>query len=284
MPKSVFGSGLPSITHSALKILCRQCSESVDHPFGIEDLVPAVLRVRLREHHELDVARIASHPGEVFEEVLNLVVGKREAHLAVRALELSYTARKQIDSRKRLRLEMPEEPLYVVERAEDRFGHAIVQVRRECALGVGTQRRIIRLRDPVGDAPLDALQHLEAAMVRDVGCLGRPWRNRAYARNDEKECSFFGSKLARRAVLEQALEPRLLRCIERPSGMHEVPELRCYTDLAHGGRHETMQFLKPERREGGAAPELDQLQIRSAEWASLEAESLKRYFSSLTTD
>ena len=42
MPNSDFGCAAPSTIQSALKILCRQCS-----------------RVRLREHHQLDVGRIA---------------------------------------------------------------------------------------------------------------------------------------------------------------------------------------------------------------------------------
>jgi len=41
-----------------------------------------------------------------------------------------------------------------------------------------------------------------------------------------------------------------------------------------------MEFLKPETREGRAAPKADELQIRSARGASLEAESLKGYFTS----
>ena len=35
------------------------CALAVDDPVGVEDLVPAVLGVRLREHHELDVGGIA---------------------------------------------------------------------------------------------------------------------------------------------------------------------------------------------------------------------------------
>ena len=35
------------------------CALAVDDPVGVEDLVAAVLGVRLREHHELDVGRIA---------------------------------------------------------------------------------------------------------------------------------------------------------------------------------------------------------------------------------
>ena len=37
---------------------------AVDDPVGVEDLVAAVLGVRLREHHQLDVGRIAAERAE----------------------------------------------------------------------------------------------------------------------------------------------------------------------------------------------------------------------------
>ena len=59
----------------------------VDDPVGVEDLVAAVLGVRLREHHELDVGGIAAEPAEILGEVLDLVRREREAQLRVRFLE-----------------------------------------------------------------------------------------------------------------------------------------------------------------------------------------------------
>ena len=41
---------------------CAACSFAVDDPPGIEDLVPAVLRIRLREHHQLGVGRDRAAP------------------------------------------------------------------------------------------------------------------------------------------------------------------------------------------------------------------------------
>ena len=51
--------------------LRRGCA--IDQPVRVEHLVAAVLGVRLREHHELDVARIARHGGELRGQVLDLV-------------------------------------------------------------------------------------------------------------------------------------------------------------------------------------------------------------------
>jgi hypothetical protein len=43
--------------------------DAVDHPIRVEDLVPAVLGVRLREHHQFDVGRIAAEAAEIVREV-----------------------------------------------------------------------------------------------------------------------------------------------------------------------------------------------------------------------
>ncbi len=50
-------------------------SGAVDDPVGVEDLVPAVLRVRLREHHQLDVGGIAPHALEIVQQVVDLILG-----------------------------------------------------------------------------------------------------------------------------------------------------------------------------------------------------------------
>jgi hypothetical protein len=50
---------------------------AIDDPVGVENLVPAVLRVRLREHHEFDVSGIASQLAlERIDQVIDLVAGK----------------------------------------------------------------------------------------------------------------------------------------------------------------------------------------------------------------
>ncbi len=52
---------------------------------GVEDLVAAVLGVGLREHHQLDVGRIAAERAERRLEVVDLVLGEREAERDVGA-------------------------------------------------------------------------------------------------------------------------------------------------------------------------------------------------------
>ena len=60
---------------------------AVDHPVGVEDLVPAMLGVGLREHHQLDVGRIALQARKVLPQVFDFVVRQRQPHVAVGALQ-----------------------------------------------------------------------------------------------------------------------------------------------------------------------------------------------------
>ena len=56
----------------------------VHRPGGVEYLVPAVLGVRLGEHHELRVGRVAAERAEPFTEPAGLVLAEREPEAAVR--------------------------------------------------------------------------------------------------------------------------------------------------------------------------------------------------------
>ena len=58
-------------------------------PRGVEDLVPAVLGVGLREHHQLDVGRIAAEFGVALAQVVDLVLRQRQAEARVGARRAS---------------------------------------------------------------------------------------------------------------------------------------------------------------------------------------------------
>ena len=62
---------------------------SIDHPGGVENLVAAVLGIRLREHHEFGVRRTAAFGFERLLQVIHFTVRKRETHFGVRAGELT---------------------------------------------------------------------------------------------------------------------------------------------------------------------------------------------------
>ena len=159
----------------------------IDVPARIEYLVPAVLRVGLREHHQLDVSRVAAKLRVGIEQIVDLVVGQREAERAVglhqRGAALLPASVSERHADQRARRHMAEQRIGVVQATQHRFGHAVVQLRRQRhALG-RVQRRgaqqASRQLDLVQHAALDAQHAAQPAIVRNVGRLRRPGRYRA---------------------------------------------------------------------------------------------------------
>ena len=144
---------------------------AVDDPVGVEDLVAAMLGVRLGEHGELGVAGIAAERAIGALEVFDLVLAQRKAELGI-----GCSQRRQWNMAKRPRRHVLEELRRLVEGREHGLGHAVVEQCGNAGLGrVDGERR----------AALDALHGLEAAVAGDVGRLRRPGRDRAEARHDQ---------------------------------------------------------------------------------------------------
>ena len=60
---------------------------TVDDPVRIEDLVPAMLGIRLREHHQLDVGRIPIERSERAIEIIDFILGQREPERVDRVVD-----------------------------------------------------------------------------------------------------------------------------------------------------------------------------------------------------
>ena len=183
---------------------------AVDDPVGVEDLVAAVLRVRLREHGELGVGGVAPHGAVGALEISDLVGAQRQAEPRIRLPQLG-----DGNPLERPRRHALEEPRRVVERREHGLGHAIVQQRGDAGLA--------RVNGECG-AALDAPDRGEAAVSRDVGRLGRPGGDSAQARHDQVNGAA-RRPCAALTIGEQPLEQRALLRDERALGLDEMPEL-----------------------------------------------------------
>ena len=165
---------------------------AVDLPGRVEDLVAAMLGVRLREHHQLDVGGIAAQAPEIVDEVVDLVGREREAHRGVGLLERLRAAVEDVDPCERLRRVVLEELLRLGHVRHHRLGHAVVDGAVERPARTVGKRAGIARGDVVGDAALDAHDLHEGAVVRDVGGLGRPGGNRPGTRDDQQQLTRVG--------------------------------------------------------------------------------------------
>ena len=102
---------------------------AVDGPARVEDLVPAVLGVGLREHHQLDVVGVAAEAPERGGEVVDLVAVEGETEGPVSLLQRASASAEQVDFAQRLRPGPLEEATDVVSAREHALGHSIVQQR-----------------------------------------------------------------------------------------------------------------------------------------------------------
>ena len=97
---------------------------AVDDPGGIEDLVAAMLGVDHREHHQLDVGRIAPQFLEDGEEIVDLLGREGQTHLEIGTLERLAALRQQGDVDQWPGLYLAEQDLHIL---DHRLGHAVVE-------------------------------------------------------------------------------------------------------------------------------------------------------------
>ena len=153
---------------------------AIDGELGIENFVAAMLAVGLRKHHQLHVGGVATEFTEVAFEIFDFVLSQRQAPALVGVNQRGATAPQHIDLLKRLRLKLLEQGKALIQGGEDRFSHAVVQEVSQGHQGLLIQISFAQQRSrPLKldlHQTLDA-SHRHAAVVRNVGGLGRPGRD-----------------------------------------------------------------------------------------------------------
>ena len=220
----------------------------IDGPAGVEDLVPAVLGIGLREHHQLDVVRVAAEFAVAFAQVVDLVLRQGEAKAHVGGFQL-----RQRDDLQRTARMRTEQRRALVARGEQRLGHRVVQQFRQRSLG----GRVVGPAEQVdAHAALDPLDR-QAGAAQQLGGLARPRRQRAQPRHHEAadRCGFgIGEAIIR---LQDALERLAVR---GGAGFGIDPVAVAGIDDTQRGRDGVeagLQAVATERRQGGGALEDD---------------------------
>ena len=228
---------------------------AVDHPVGVEDLVPAVLGVGLGEHHQLDIGRIAAERAEVLGQIVDLVVGERQPQFEVGRFQRRTSAADDIDPLHRARLGGLEELAGRVQIEAHHLGHAVVQHggRRAQHMAVDLGRFAGQI---VGDAALQTADRLQAAVVRDVGRLRRPGRDGSRSRHHQHQTSLGLMRRQTRPIAQQTLQDGALLGAEFSRHLGEMHILGIGLDREPGQLAQPVgQFLETEFGEGGRATE-----------------------------
>ena len=237
---------------------------AVDGEGGVEDLVAAVLAVGLGEHHQLDVGRVAGQAGEGGHQVVDLILGQRQAELRVGLFQRATAAAQHVDAGHRRGLQLGEQLAGLAAVQHGALGHAVVQqgcqgLQAVRVQGLGLAQQTAFERDAVfGDAlhPPDR----QAAVVGDVGGLGGPGRDGAETRrhHDGRAGGAAGSRLT---ILQQCRQPLHFRAGRGVVGYHQVDKTGGKAaDPVVDGLQPGEQLLDAERAEGVAALELGDVQ------------------------
>ena len=116
----------------------------VDDPVGVEDLVPAVFRIRLGEHHQLHVGGIARQRGECVEQVVNLVRRQGQAHALIGFDQCRFAVSPNIHYLQRRRCMLLEQYPGIVDPVHYHLGHAIMDQALDWAELCSTERVVSR--------------------------------------------------------------------------------------------------------------------------------------------
>ncbi len=228
---------------------------AVDAPCRVEDLVPAVLGIRLREHRQLDVGRVAPKVRERVDQVIDFVGRERQAEPCIRFLQRAATFARQWNRRQRPGRKVDEQLSRIRDIADDRFGHAIVDERQQRSAVVAGKAAAA---DVERNAALDPHDGAEPAVTHNVRCLRRPRGNRAEARNDEQADVARAGVVSdvERSVRQQPLERRALDIVKRTRDLDKMPVVRgnrADRVLRPNGLQRRQKFGNSERRKRWAS-------------------------------
>ena len=227
----------------------------VDGPARVEDLVPAVLGVRLSEHHQLDVVGIPRERLKAQQQVVDLVVAQGEPHFAVGALERRPAVFQHRNGGKRAGFLVPKKQLRFFQPGEQSLGHAVMHQRRDPLYPacVGLEP-ISRGEQPSGCA-LHAQNALEPAVVQDVGGLAGPGRHGSRAgRHQQTEPGRAIRGFRLRVDVQYALQIAPLAVVQRVAAVKDVNESSAQVgDLERAAVELGEQLVASKCRKRGAA-------------------------------
>ena len=156
---------------------------AIDDELRIEYLVAAMFGIGLREHHQLNIRGIPSQLAKRLHQIIDLAARERQAPLLIGARQRLAAMLAQNDLAQAARRGCVKQTSGLERIGPDRFGHAIVQMRRQLEQIRAAERR--SGFDEIHGAALDTRHGAQAADMHDVGGLAGPGRLRTDARGHQ---------------------------------------------------------------------------------------------------
>ena len=240
--------GLPD----QLKRRMRLCF-AVNMPGSVEDLMAAMFRVGLGEHHQFHIGGIAPEFAEYGKQIIQLRRRERQPECIVGRVQRPNAARCQINIAQWGRFIVLEQGAGGLGIEDGGLGHAVMQQGSEPLAFGGVKARAVGQVKVINPAPFDPPELAEAAVAEDVGGLAGPGRDRARPRHDD---NVSGQVVRPAAALrvQQRRQPRVFGLGQLALGLGEIDIMRARgLDFRHGGAQGGEQIFEPKIRQGRAA-------------------------------
>ncbi len=197
----------------------------VNHPIGIENLVTAMLRVGLRKHHQLDIRGIALKVLEIFQQIINFVLGQRQPPILIGLRQGRTATAEHIHRAQGLGFSHMKQHSGIVQRRQHRFRHPIMQSCIQHRTLPMSERLSIGSLHAINHTALNAMNHVQSAVMRNIRRLGCPRRNRPRTRNHHTQL-IRKMRTACMTVIQHRLKLTLLDRTQTGLNIHKMHKLR----------------------------------------------------------
>ena len=200
---------------------------AINDEVRVKNFVAAMLRVRLREHHQFHIGRVALNFLVRIDQIIHFILGQRQAQFNIGLSQRRFTIFQQRNRLQRLIRQFEEQLMPVILAREPRLRHAIVHALRHrrqliCAQGFFAAEQTLAQYQAILNPTLDATNVRQTRVVRNVRGFTRPRRNRADARHHGQAHLVKCVALVRFTIRQQTVQNGQIRLGQRRIRPHIV--------------------------------------------------------------
>ena len=184
---------------------------AINDEVRVKNFVAAMLRVRLREHHQFHIGRVALNFLVRIDQIIHFILGQRQTQFNIGLSQRRFTVFQQRNRLQRLIWQFEEQLMPVILAREPRLSHAVVHALRHCRQLICTQgffatEQTLAQYQAILNPALDATNVRQTRVVCNVRGFTRPRRNRADARHHGQAHLVKCVALVRFTIRQQAVQ------------------------------------------------------------------------------